>query len=34
VKAALEAGEIDAARYASYAEIVRDLRERAANKQW
>jgi hypothetical protein len=22
------------ARYDSYAEIVRDLRERAANKQW
>jgi ribosome biogenesis GTPase len=34
VKAALEAGEIDAARYASYAEIVRALRERAANKPW
>jgi len=34
VKAALEAGEIDATRYASYEEIVRDLKERAANKQW
>jgi ribosome biogenesis GTPase len=34
VKAALDAGEIGASRYASYVEIVRDLRERAANKQW
>ena len=34
VKAELEAGGIDAARFASYSEIVRDLRERAANKQW
>lgn len=34
VKAAVDAGDIDASRYASFVEIVRDLRERAANKQW
>jgi hypothetical protein len=34
VKGALEAGTLNRARYDSYAEIVRDLRERAANKQW
>lgn len=34
VKAAVESGAIDTARFASYVEIVRDLRERAANKQW
>lgn len=34
VKAAVEEGAIDTSRYASYEEIVRDLKERAANKQW
>ena len=34
VKAAVEEGAIDRSRYASYEEIVRDLKERAANKQW
>lgn len=34
VKAEVDAGRIAASRYASYAEIVRDLRARAANKQW
>ncbi len=34
VKEAVDAGQIHATRYASYAEIVRDLRERAANKPW
>jgi len=34
VKAEVDAGAIAASRYASYAEIVRDLRERAANKRW
>ena len=34
VKAAVDAGAIGASRFASYVEIVRDLRERAANKQW
>ncbi len=34
VKTAMEAGDIDESRYASYVEIVRDLREREANRQW
>jgi ribosome biogenesis GTPase len=34
VKAALEAGAVDPSRYASYAEIVRDLKARAANRTW
>jgi ribosome biogenesis GTPase len=34
VKAAVEAGQIPASRYASYLEIMVGIRERAKNKQW